>query len=53
MAQRKELLRFKINHNPKKNNTLGYPVMKKGKEKKKRMRSPKNWDPKTHEGKVL
>ena len=58
MAQRKELLRFKINHSPrpkkkKKNNTLGYPIMKKGKEKKKMMRSPKNWDPKTHEGKVL
>ena len=32
------MLRFKINHSPrpkKKNNTLGYPVMKKGKERRK------------------
>ena len=36
---------------PKKNNILGYPVMKKKKKKEKDEKSPKNWDPKTHEGK--
>ena len=39
---------------PKKNNILGYPVMnKKKKKKEKDEKSPKNWDPKTHEGKKL
>ena len=40
---------------PKKNNTLGYLVMKKEKKMKEENdeESPKNWDPKTHEGKRL
>ena len=46
------MLRFKINHSPRpkeKNNTLGYPIMKKEKKKKKKKerregqkKSPKN-----------
>ena len=41
---------------PKKNNTLGYLVMKKEKKKMKEEndeKSRKNWDPKTYEGKRL
>ena len=37
-----------------KNNTLSHPVMKKKRKKEEKdEKSPKNWDPKTHEGKGL
>ena len=36
---------------PKKNNTLGYPIMKKEKKKEEMdEKSLKNWDPKNHDG---
>ena len=55
-------MRFKINHNPRPkeithwDNFMGNETRKIkelgscNKEKKKRMKNPKNWDPKTHEG---
>ena len=63
------MLRFKINHGPrpkeithwvnfmgnkvKEIKELGSRNEEKRKRKKKMVRSPKNWDPKTHEGKKV